>query len=46
MQASGGVAQNQELCGARESPNRTAGVERETGNIQSRDGFCFKLFLF
>ncbi|XP_034403588.1 LOW QUALITY PROTEIN: E3 ubiquitin-protein ligase HECW2-like [Cyclopterus lumpus] len=30
MQASGGIAQNQEVCGARGSMNGTVGVDRET----------------
>lgn len=41
MQASGGVPQNQEVCGARESQNGTAVVERETGEMQGGDGFQF-----
>ncbi|KAM9334025.1 E3 ubiquitin-protein ligase HECW2 [Symphorus nematophorus] len=38
MQASGGAAQNQEVCGARESPNGTAGVEREMGATAQVNG--------
>nr|XP_046237965.1 E3 ubiquitin-protein ligase HECW2 isoform X2 [Scatophagus argus] len=38
MQASGGGAQNQEVCGARESPNGTARVEREAGATAQVNG--------
>lgn len=33
MQASGGVGPSQEVCGARESQNGTAGAERESGKM-------------
>lgn len=38
MQASGGVAQSQEVSGARQSSNGTAGVEREAGKMQGGGG--------
>ncbi|XP_070711561.1 E3 ubiquitin-protein ligase HECW2 [Pempheris klunzingeri] len=38
MQASGGVAQNQEVCGARECQARPAGAERETGTTAQVNG--------
>ncbi|XP_049919126.1 E3 ubiquitin-protein ligase HECW2 [Epinephelus moara] len=38
MQASGGVAQNQEACAARESQNGAVGVERETGATAQVNG--------
>ncbi|XP_044044313.1 E3 ubiquitin-protein ligase HECW2 isoform X2 [Siniperca chuatsi] len=38
MQASGGVAQNQEVCGARETQNGTAGVERDTSATAQANG--------
>ncbi|XP_027147480.1 E3 ubiquitin-protein ligase HECW2 isoform X2 [Larimichthys crocea] len=38
MQASGGVAQNQEPSGARESPNGAAGAERELGATAQVNG--------
>ncbi|XP_076579253.1 E3 ubiquitin-protein ligase HECW2-like isoform X2 [Chaetodon auriga] len=38
MQASGGVAQNQEGSGARQSSNGTAGVEREAGATAQVNG--------
>ncbi|XP_041821909.1 E3 ubiquitin-protein ligase HECW2 isoform X2 [Chelmon rostratus] len=38
MQASGGVAQSQEVSGARQSSNGTAGVEREAGATAQVNG--------
>ncbi len=44
-QASGGVPQNQEACGARESQNGAAGAEREMGEMQDGDGFQFIIII-
>ncbi|XP_059183992.1 E3 ubiquitin-protein ligase HECW2 [Centropristis striata] len=36
MQTPGGAAQNQEVCGSRESPNGAVGVEREPGGATAQ----------
>ncbi|XP_038572081.1 E3 ubiquitin-protein ligase HECW2-like isoform X1 [Micropterus salmoides] len=38
MQASGGVSQNQEVCGARENQNGTPGAERDTSATAQANG--------
>lgn len=36
LQACGGMTQTQRVCMARESPNGTAGAEREAGKMQQQ----------
>lgn len=45
LQASGGTAPNQEVCGARASPNGAARTEQESGEMHSRHFIYYLLLL-